>query len=171
MWPDRGTKIQSLIFDQAAFTAAAAKRWAKNHKFRYGNVDEKLTTIRIRQGDPAGFVKTTFRTIELRPGVKAVVGVPVKRINPRNRIAGPPPLSAQFINQFQHRDAMKPERLSKDVIEEIAWELGYEQEDFAKLLQIPAAGCGVQRGPARRLQPGQVAAGARESWQADAPTQ
>jgi len=70
------TEIQSLLFDADLFTVKAAKRWAKEHDFRRGSVDVNPNTIRLRQGDPAGYRRGTFRTITLRSGIQAVIAVP-----------------------------------------------------------------------------------------------
>lgn len=72
------TDIQTLIFDKEHFTEARAKAWAKRHKYRYGKVDEKTGTFRLRQHDPSDYRKSTLRTITLTEGVKAVSGVPLR---------------------------------------------------------------------------------------------
>ena len=64
-------KVQTLIFSKEKFTKASAKAWAKSHGFKAGKVDEKTNTYRLRQRDPGQF--ETFRTIEFKPGLKAVV--------------------------------------------------------------------------------------------------
>jgi hypothetical protein len=66
-------KVQTLIFSKEKFTKASAKAWAKKHGFKFGKVDEKTNTYRLRQRDPGEF--ETFRTISFktRPGLKAVV--------------------------------------------------------------------------------------------------
>lgn len=44
---------QSLVFRQdLGWDVASAKAWAKDHGYRYGKVDEKPNTIRLRQFDP-----------------------------------------------------------------------------------------------------------------------
>lgn len=68
------TTVQTLIFDKKKFDAAAAKKWAREHDFKGGAVDETEDSIRIRQKDPGDFKEGSFRTIELKDGVKAVVG-------------------------------------------------------------------------------------------------
>ncbi len=71
------TEVQTLIFDKKSFkTASAAKRWAKEHDFKASKVDETDDSFRLRQAEPGDFVR--LRTIELREGVKAVVG-PMKK--------------------------------------------------------------------------------------------
>lgn len=73
-----GTKIQTLIFNKDNFTKKQAKDWAKKHDERYGFVDEKENTYRIRQREPETFVEDSFRTITLTKGVKGVIGCPKK---------------------------------------------------------------------------------------------
>ena len=74
----KGTEIQTLIFSKEVFNQKTAKDWANKHDFKYGKVDEKENTFRLRQETPTGFKKGTFRTIELRDGVQAVIGCPYK---------------------------------------------------------------------------------------------
>lgn len=71
-----GTKIQTLIFDRDVFSRSEAIDWAKSHDFRSDKVDENENSYRLRQMDPSQFSR--FRTIDLREGVKAVVG-PLKK--------------------------------------------------------------------------------------------
>ena len=70
------SKIQSLLFPKDEWsTAAAARRWAKQHGFKASKTHITTNYIRIRQRPPSEF--TTFRTIELgKSGVKAVIGEP-----------------------------------------------------------------------------------------------
>jgi hypothetical protein len=65
-------RIQSLLFDRDLFTVAKAKDWAHRHGFRYGQVEEGPTTIRLRQFDPSECAPGTFGTKPLREGVQAV---------------------------------------------------------------------------------------------------
>jgi hypothetical protein len=83
----QSTTVQTLIFDNLMFDEKAAKGWAKLHGYKYGKVDAKAATFRLRQVDPAGFKPKTFRTITLTEGVQAVVGVPVgsPRVNRARR--------------------------------------------------------------------------------------
>lgn len=67
------TTIQSLIFRKVAFTRRAAVEWALAHDFRVDKVDSQKNTWRIRQVDPGAF--EGIRTITLREGVKATVGI------------------------------------------------------------------------------------------------
>jgi hypothetical protein len=72
-----GTEVQSLIFSKDDFTEKSAKDWAKNHDFKYGYIDEKENTYRIRQQEPSDF--ENMRTIEMTEGVKAVIGCPIDK--------------------------------------------------------------------------------------------
>jgi hypothetical protein len=65
------TEVQTLIFDKDRFSVASAKKWAAAHGFKSGDTDEKENTIRLRQRDPGEY--GSFRTIEFKPGVQAVV--------------------------------------------------------------------------------------------------
>jgi hypothetical protein len=69
------TTVQTLIFDKDKFSVEEAKKWATDHDFKASKVDEPESgdTIRIRQRDPGDF-KGDMRTIELKDGVKAVIG-------------------------------------------------------------------------------------------------
>jgi hypothetical protein len=71
-----GTKVQTLVFERSDFSEAQAAAWAKRHGFKVHFLDVKRDTIHIRQEEPEEFVTGSFRTIRLRPGVKAVIGCP-----------------------------------------------------------------------------------------------
>lgn len=70
------TRIQSLLFCPLRFTRKQAKQWTKQHGIRATAIDTEGNLIRIRQDDPEMFQPGSFRTIELKPGVKAVIGRP-----------------------------------------------------------------------------------------------
>ena len=65
--------VQSLIFDKKKFDAKRAKAWAEENGYDSGKVDETGDSFRLRQEEPGDF--QAFRTIELRDGVKAVLGI------------------------------------------------------------------------------------------------
>lgn len=75
---DEGTEIQTILFDKKEFTEAQAKAWAEKHGFK-SDVDEKENTYRLRQVNPDEF--TDFRTIDIKKGIKAVVGCPKSQYN------------------------------------------------------------------------------------------
>lgn len=87
----RGMKVQSLLFAKEGFTKAQAKRWVKEHGYTQTYIDEKENTLRVRQEEPSSFLKTSFRVISFRPGVKAVIACPRKSVaktalKPRKKI-------------------------------------------------------------------------------------
>ena len=72
---DESSMIQTLIFDKEVFeTQAEAIEWAMDHCFSADKVDETDDSFRIRQLEPSEFIADSFRTIELRRGIKAVIG-------------------------------------------------------------------------------------------------
>ena len=70
------TEIQTLIFSKKHFTRESVVKWARDHDFHSGKVDETSTSFRLRQKEPGDFIQGSFRTIELTTGVKAVIGRP-----------------------------------------------------------------------------------------------
>lgn len=68
------TTVQSLIFDSARFTIRQAKSWARGHGFKASAPDVTAKSVRLRQIEPDLFKRSSFRTITLTDGVKAVVG-------------------------------------------------------------------------------------------------
>jgi phage I-like protein len=72
---DSSTTIQTLIFDKSVFeTEAEAREWAADHGFWSSKVDETDESFRLRQLAPSSFDEQSFRTIEIRRGIKAVIG-------------------------------------------------------------------------------------------------
>jgi transcriptional regulator with XRE-family HTH domain len=80
----QSTTVQTLIFPKDHWDSAAeAKKWAKDHDFKSGSVDETDASYRLRQKAPSAFKDNSFRTICLTgadtPGdaacrIKAVIG-------------------------------------------------------------------------------------------------
>lgn len=69
------TEVQSLALSKKRFsTAVEAKRWARQHGFEAPKVDETENEWRLRQDDPSFFHPESFRSIKLRPGVRAIIG-------------------------------------------------------------------------------------------------
>lgn len=66
------SKVQSLVFNKDEYSPGEARRWAKDHGFKGGKVDAKANTLRLRQRNPGQY--NQFRTIQLKPGVKATLG-------------------------------------------------------------------------------------------------
>lgn len=93
------TKIQSLVFSRSMFGPSEARAWAKDHDFTAAKVDIQKNTVRIRQLAPSSFQKDSFRTIELRKGVKAVIGVPKVKRRPARRNPQDPSRYAAAVGQ------------------------------------------------------------------------
>lgn len=68
------TTVQTLIFDSAQFTIRQAKSWARAHGFSWRVPDVTAKSVRLRQIEPDLFKRSSFRTITLTGGIKAVVG-------------------------------------------------------------------------------------------------
>lgn len=79
----RGTTIQTLLFDKRHFTKTQAREWITKYGEAAGKADEKANFLRYRQRDPQDFEKGSLKTITLAPDVKAVIGCPKQRNNPR----------------------------------------------------------------------------------------
>lgn len=70
------TTVQTLIFDSGVFDKKAAEAWLSSHGFKKMKApDESEQSIRYRQIDPGKFQDGSFRTIKLKKGIKAVIGV------------------------------------------------------------------------------------------------
>jgi hypothetical protein len=76
---DKGTEIQSVLFNKDRYTEAQAKNWAHKHGFKYGKVDTTENYHRLRQQDPSDFKQDGFRTITLKNNIKAVIGCPIEK--------------------------------------------------------------------------------------------
>lgn len=70
------TETQTLIFSKKQFpTSAEALKWATDHNFNpLKGADETSDSFRVRLIDPSQFKPKSFRTIELKNGVSAVIG-------------------------------------------------------------------------------------------------
>ena len=69
--------LQSYIFDKGWLAAnhlgeADVRAWLRERGLRWA-LDEKSGTFRARQIDPACFIKTSYRTIRIAPGIQAAV--------------------------------------------------------------------------------------------------
>jgi hypothetical protein len=67
-----GSQVQALLFSRFDYTPSEAKRWAKSHGYKYGDVDVGPAWIHLRQRDPRGFRR--IRTVWFGRGIKARVG-------------------------------------------------------------------------------------------------
>ena len=73
----RPTKIQSIIVNRRrGLTKGEARNMIANAGFDVFKIDVKPTQFRFRQKSPSMFDPKTFRTIKLKPGLSAVIGVP-----------------------------------------------------------------------------------------------
>lgn len=68
-----GMTTQSILFDKEHFTLEQAKKWLKDHDYKT-DVDEKPDTYRFRQRDPKDFQEGSMRTIQIKTGIKMIVG-------------------------------------------------------------------------------------------------
>jgi hypothetical protein len=68
-------EIQTLVLSKEKFERQSeAAQWAKEHDFNIGNVRETDDSWRILQRSTTDFQEQSFRTIELEPGIQAVIG-------------------------------------------------------------------------------------------------
>ena len=74
--PDHpATTVQTLIMSKTVFkTAQAARKWARDHKFKTTKMDETGTSFRFRQREPGDFKPRSFRTTSIARGVSIVIG-------------------------------------------------------------------------------------------------
>jgi hypothetical protein len=78
-WDSRkraGSQIQSILISKRNHTLSQARKWLKGNGFADIGVDETEKNYRFRQKHPDFFISSSFRTITLDNGVKAVVGIP-----------------------------------------------------------------------------------------------
>ncbi len=75
-WPPYdSTKVQSLLLDKSEFRDAdAAEDWVFGNDFRPDMMTESADYYRFRIKQPGQFRKKSYRTIELSPRVKAIIG-------------------------------------------------------------------------------------------------
>lgn len=67
--------VQSLLLSRQRFqTWSRARAWLSRHEFDAEDLDMTAEHYRVRQRPPGHFLRGSFRTIELRPGIKAVIG-------------------------------------------------------------------------------------------------
>jgi len=119
------TTVQTLIFSPNYFSQPAAIEWAKSHGFRYSKVDvvkarggRNVRSFRLRQIDPSKFKSGSFRTIQIAPGIEAVIGHLRKQshknhLRTLNRVqfdaSGMDPAKAEAILRRQHRCSWQTE--------------------------------------------------------------
>lgn len=66
--------VQSIIFDKEKFSQEEAQKWAEDHNYTAEGADETEGSFRLRQKQPADFDPDTFRVMEIKPGIKLVMG-------------------------------------------------------------------------------------------------
>lgn len=71
--------VQSLIFSKDYFTKRQAQAWVREHGYKQPKIDETERSYRFRQLSPKDFKKHSFRTITFGDGVKAIIGIPMKK--------------------------------------------------------------------------------------------
>lgn len=78
------TIIQTLIFDKEVFKDKdEVREWVDQHGFVvHKEIEDNEKAFRVRQVDPSEFQEDSFKTIEIRRGVKAVVGK-IKEVDSR----------------------------------------------------------------------------------------
>jgi len=70
-------RVASLLFPLDRWDIDGALSWATTNGYASRKVDVTARYIRLRQKDPATFVRGSFRTIHLGDtGVRAIVGRP-----------------------------------------------------------------------------------------------
>lgn len=74
---DGGMVVQTLVFDTTTFPDKDAVRdWVESHYFEvYKEIEDLGDSFKVQQLDESEFVDNTFKTIEIRSGVEAIVGV------------------------------------------------------------------------------------------------
>lgn len=68
------SEVQSVILMKENYDEPAAREWIKSHSFKSNDMDETDESYRFRQIDPGEFISGSFRTIEIKDGISAVVG-------------------------------------------------------------------------------------------------
>lgn len=76
---ENSTQIQTIIVDKQKYSLTQAIDWIKQNNFDNNDVDETIHTYRFRQQNPNKFKENSFKTIELKDGVMAVIACPVEK--------------------------------------------------------------------------------------------
>jgi len=73
----RSTEVQSVILTKSrGMSSTDARKKISRAGFKTTKIDITENTFRFRQRPPTAFVKKTFRTKTIKPGLKIVIGVP-----------------------------------------------------------------------------------------------
>ena len=73
-----GSVVQTILFDSDIFNGNEARAWLRKYNFKTPKMDRTENYMRYRQYHPNYFHKDSFRTLEFKDGVLAVVAVPKK---------------------------------------------------------------------------------------------
>jgi len=82
-----GSVVQTIMFSTKHFDGRQARAWLHKHGFKAPKMDKTANYMRYRQFDPKMFNKDSFRTLEFKKGLLAVVGIPKQKFvkNPKRR--------------------------------------------------------------------------------------
>lgn len=73
----RSTDVQTVIIaKKLGLSKSRATMAVKNAGFKASKVDVKPNSFRFRQRPPSDFIRKTFRTKTIKPGLKIVIGIP-----------------------------------------------------------------------------------------------
>jgi hypothetical protein len=127
----KGSKVQSILFSKEYYTGRMARQWLLDHNFLAPKMDSTQNYMRYRQEDPKLFQKDSFRTLEFKRGILAVVGIP-KRIqtkkNPQSKLV---PKENVKLKGFTKQK-------TKAVEKEIPYVLGYLEKLKGKKVLFPS---------------------------------
>jgi len=71
-----GSEVQTIIFNDQFFNGNEARAWLRKHGFKTPQMDRTVNFLRYRQKDPKKFYTDSFRTLEFKDGILAVVAIP-----------------------------------------------------------------------------------------------
>lgn len=66
--------IQTILFSKEIYDKEKTIAWCKAHNFKYGDIRETEDNWRSMQIPPEDFDESTFRTIDITKGIRAIVG-------------------------------------------------------------------------------------------------
>ena len=66
--------VQSILIDKSKFTKKQAETWVSKHNRKIQKVGITDKYYRFRQMAPSKFIKTSFKTIIIKEGIKAIIG-------------------------------------------------------------------------------------------------
>lgn len=71
---DDGSRVQAVVFTKGHFSRDTARAWCEANGHDAASIRETQKTYRARQVDPARFKPGSLCTVDLAPGVQAIVG-------------------------------------------------------------------------------------------------